>query len=48
MKLKTILISQPEPANENSPYTRLKEKHNLKIDFRFNVDTQNLFTIINK
>ena len=34
MKLKTILISQPEPANENSPYTRLKEKHNLKIDFR--------------
>ena len=34
MKLKTILISQPEPTNENSPYTRLKEKHNLKIDFR--------------
>ncbi|MDC1080953.1 uroporphyrinogen-III synthase [Flavobacteriaceae bacterium] len=34
MKLKTILISQPEPTNENSPYTRLKEKHNLEIDFR--------------
>ena len=34
MKVKTILVSQPEPANENSPYTRLKEKHNLKIDFR--------------
>ena len=34
MKFKTILISQPEPVNENSPYTRLREKHNLKIDFR--------------
>ena len=34
MKVKTILVSQPEPANENSPYTRLKDKHNLKIDFR--------------
>ena len=34
MKVKTILISQPEPVNENSPYTRLREKHNLKIDFR--------------
>ena len=34
MKVKTILVSQPEPTNENSPYTRLKEKHNVKIDFR--------------
>ena len=34
MKVKTILISQPEPVNENSPYTRLREKHNLKIDFK--------------
>ena len=34
MKFKTILISQPEPVNENSPYTRLREKHNLKIDFK--------------
>jgi len=33
-KVKTILVSQPEPNSENSPYTRLKEKHNLKIDFR--------------
>ena len=30
MKLKTILISQPEPTNENSPYTRLKEKAQFK------------------
>ncbi len=34
MKVKTILISQPEPTNESSPYTRLKDEHNLKIDFR--------------
>ncbi len=33
-KVKTILISQPEPNNENSPYSRLKEKYNLTIDFR--------------
>ena len=32
--MKTILISQPEPASEKSPYSRLKEKHKLKIDFR--------------
>ena len=34
MKVKTVLVSQPEPANDRSPYTRLKERHKLKIDFR--------------
>ena len=34
MKIKTILIAQPEPSNENSPYSKLKEKHRLNIDFR--------------
>lgn len=34
MKLKTILVSQPEPASEKSPYARIQEKHKLKIDFR--------------
>ena len=34
MSIKTILVSQPSPSNENSPYTRLKERLNLKIDFR--------------
>lgn len=33
MKVKTILVSQPEP-NENSPYFELSEKHKVKIDFR--------------
>ena len=34
MKVKTILVSQPEPASDKSPFSRLKEKHRLKIDFR--------------
>ena len=34
MKVKTVLVSQPEPSNDRSPYARLKERHKLKIDFR--------------
>ena len=34
MKIKTILISQPEPSNENSPFSKLKSKYKVKIDFR--------------
>ena len=34
MKINSILVSQPEPLNENSPYNRLKSKFNLKIHFR--------------
>jgi len=34
MKIKTILISQPEPSNKNSPYSKLKKKHKVKIEFR--------------
>ncbi len=34
MKVKTILVSQPEPQTENSPYFDLAEKQKLKIDFR--------------
>lgn len=33
MKVKTILISQPEPKLENSPYSELEEKQRVKIDF---------------
>jgi len=33
MKVKTILISQPEPKVENSPYFELEEKQRVKIDF---------------
>ena len=34
MKVKTILVSQPEPKVENSPYFDLQEKQRVKIDFR--------------
>ncbi|MHA7056570.1 uroporphyrinogen-III synthase [Aquimarina sp. M1] len=33
MKVKTILVSQPEPKVENSPYFELEEKEKVKIDF---------------
>jgi len=34
MKIKTILVSQPEPKNDKSPYAELADKKGLKIDFR--------------
>jgi len=34
LKIKKILVSQPKPQNEKSPYFELAKKHNLKIDFR--------------
>ncbi|MFT6866511.1 MAG: uroporphyrinogen-III synthase [Cyclobacteriaceae bacterium] len=33
-KVSSILVSQPEPVDENSPYGKLAAKYNLKIDFR--------------
>jgi len=33
MKVKSILISQPSPTVENSPYIQLKKKRKVKIDF---------------
>jgi len=33
-QIKRILISQPDPADEDSPYFRLAEKWDLDIDFR--------------
>ena len=33
-KVKTNLVSQPEPKIENSPYFDLQEKQKVKIDFR--------------
>ncbi|MDR2222184.1 MAG: uroporphyrinogen-III synthase [Flavobacteriaceae bacterium] len=34
MKVKTILVSQPEPKVENSPYFEIEQKFKVKIDFR--------------
>jgi uroporphyrinogen-III synthase len=33
-KVKSILVSQPEPKAENSPYFDLVNKHKIKVDFR--------------
>ncbi|MFT7030655.1 MAG: uroporphyrinogen-III synthase [Marinoscillum sp.] len=33
-RVASILVSQPEPTDENSPYLKLASKYNLKIDFR--------------
>ena len=33
MKVKTVLVSQPEPSSEKSPYNILKDKYKLTIDF---------------
>ena len=33
-KIKKILISQPEPKTERSPYSDLIERHNVKMDFQ--------------
>ncbi len=34
MKIKNVLISQPQPENEKSPYTDLARQFNLNITFR--------------
>lgn len=34
MKIKKILVSQPQPTTEKSPYFDISEKYSVKIDFR--------------
>lgn len=34
MKIKRILVSQPKPTSEKSPYFDLADRNNLEIDFR--------------
>lgn len=34
MKVKSILVSQPKPETEKSPYFDLAKKYNVKVDFR--------------
>ena len=34
MGIKTILVSQPKPQGDKSPYFDLAQKYNIKIDFR--------------
>lgn len=34
MNIKKVLVSQPKPASEKSPYFEIAEKYGVKIDFR--------------
>jgi uroporphyrinogen-III synthase len=34
LKVKSILVTQPKPENDKSPFFELAKKYNLKIDFR--------------
>ena len=34
MTIKKVLVSQPKPASEKSPYYEIAEKYGVKIDFR--------------
>ncbi|NNF01786.1 MAG: uroporphyrinogen-III synthase [Bacteroidia bacterium] len=34
MKVKTILVSQPKPESDKSPYFDLEKNYNVKVDFR--------------
>jgi uroporphyrinogen-III synthase len=33
-KIKSILVTQPKPINDNSPYLAIAEKYGIKVDFR--------------
>ena len=44
MKVKTILVSQPEPKAENSPYFDLQQSQKVKIDFRPFIHVENVTT----
>ena len=45
MKVKTILVSQPEPKTENSPYYDLEERLKVKFDFVPFIHVEGLDTI---
>jgi uroporphyrinogen-III synthase len=34
LKIRKILVSQPEPQNQKSPYFELAKKYNLKVEFK--------------
>ena len=36
--VESILVSQPETSDPNSPYQKLADKYKLKIDFRKIID----------
>lgn len=43
-KVRTILVSQPKPENEKSPYLELARRSNVKIDFRHFIKVEGMTT----
>lgn len=43
MKIKKILVSQPQPTTEKSPYFDISEKYSVKIDFRPFIKVEPIF-----
>lgn len=44
MKIKKILVSQPQPSSEKSPYFEIAQKHGVQIDFRPFIKVEGLST----
>jgi uroporphyrinogen-III synthase len=44
LKIKKILVSQPKPSTQKSPYFDLSEKSNVKIDFRPFIQVEGLLS----
>jgi len=42
LKVKHILITQPKPETEKSPYIDFAKKHNLKVDFRSFIEIEGI------
>lgn len=38
----SVLVSQPKPKSDNSPYFALAEKYNIKVDFRPFIEVQSI------
>lgn len=43
LKIKKILVSQPQPTTEKSPYFDIADKYNVKIDFRPFIKVEPIF-----
>ena len=44
LKVRTILVSQPKPENDKSPYVELARRWNVKIDFRHFIKVEGMST----
>ena len=43
VKINKILVSQPKPTTEKSPYFDISEKYNVQIDFRPFIKVESIY-----